>query len=146
MIITCIMEVRPGQRTSTIVQAFAHNLKTIESDIEMLRPLLRARGETEVCDDLDVAYDNMHHLYEHLLHIFGTALRNDVAKHGDTADPDAHHHERPASDIPNLPDHHHPHPEPHIKRVDEALLQDAGLADSHAARVAAVRAARYETR
>lgn len=40
----CIMEVRPGQRDSTIAQALAHNTRTILSDIELFWPLLKSRS------------------------------------------------------------------------------------------------------
>lgn len=39
----CIMEVRLGQRDSTIAQALAHNVATVLSDIGLFRPVLRAR-------------------------------------------------------------------------------------------------------
>lgn len=43
----CVMEVRAGQRSSTIAQAITHNLSTIERDLDMFKALLVGRRDAE---------------------------------------------------------------------------------------------------
>lgn len=146
------MEVRPGQRLSTIAQAMAHNTNTVRGDMDMLRELCVARGHNHVIDKLQAALKHLDGAYEEFLTIFADELRHDLEHHGDTADPEYHHGgERPASDIPSLSgDHDHPHdhqhPHTHMKGTDRQILADAGLLGDPAAERAVVQAERYETR
>jgi hypothetical protein len=41
----CIMEVRVGQKTSTIAQAMFHNTYTLLGDLDMLLEVLKARKD-----------------------------------------------------------------------------------------------------
>ena len=43
----CVMEVHQRQHSATMVQACLHNTGTIRSDVEMVLPILRARGVPE---------------------------------------------------------------------------------------------------
>jgi hypothetical protein len=81
----CIMEVRPGQHAATIAQAMAHNVSTIQRDLEMFKPLLKARGETLTLAKVDVANRYMTEAYELFLEVFASEVTNQVAS-GDIAD------------------------------------------------------------
>lgn len=67
----CIMEVRPGQHTSTIAQAMAHNTSTIERDLDMFRKLLEARADGAHLAMVEVAQDYIHRAYAILLGQYG---------------------------------------------------------------------------
>jgi hypothetical protein len=75
----CIMEVREGQRSSTIAQAMAHNTSTIERDLDMLRALLKARGETALLAEVEEAQRALGNAYQHFLAIFASEIERDVA-------------------------------------------------------------------
>lgn len=141
----CIMEVRPGQRLSTIAQAMAHNTNTVRGDMDMLQELCVARGHNHVIDKLRAALEHLDGAYNEFLTIFADELRHDLQHHGDTTDPEYHHGgERPASDVPA--EHAHPHEHPHIKVVDRDMLVQLGLGDSLTAIRAVQAAERHETR
>lgn len=90
----CIMEVRAGQRASTIAQACAHNTKTVCGDIEMFRELLMRRHEHEMVRALDHARDELDRAFAGLLEMFGEFASREEADHGVhfTAD-DKHGHD-----------------------------------------------------
>lgn len=67
----CIMEVRPGQHTSTMVQAELHNTQTVLSDLEMLRDVCTARKDQRCLTHIDrvenaltVAVNRLHKFYQ----------------------------------------------------------------------------------
>jgi hypothetical protein len=66
----CIMEVRAGQRSSTIAQACAHNAATVERDIDMFIGLLEARGERDKATALHRAQAHLRRAYADLLMLF----------------------------------------------------------------------------
>ncbi len=127
----CIMEVRAGQRSSTIAQAMAHNTSTIERDLDMLRELMKARGECETAlAQIDAAQADLKSAYERFLAMFAREIADDVAN--------GHEHE-PAPVVGAERVHLHPDDEAMIDAIDRI-----GRADY--ARIAAHRAERYETR
>lgn len=79
----CIMEVRPGQRATTIAPAMAHNVSTAERDLEMFRALLTARRDrgdqhaADVLDQIEQAQDHLHRAYAGLLSVFGQVVGRD---------------------------------------------------------------------
>ena len=108
----CIMEVRPEQRASTIAQAMAHNVSTIDRDLEMFVELLRARvhhdpDATAALDSVLSAQRQMHRAYAQLLTVFGEEVAREVAT------PEGHVH-----------DHDHGHE----RSLVEQAHHDAGLA------------------
>jgi hypothetical protein len=90
----CIMEVRAGQRASTIAQACAHNTATVLGDIDMFHELLERRGEDEMVRALDQAKGNLNRAFADLLEMFGEFASREEASHGVhfTAD-DEHGHD-----------------------------------------------------
>ena len=85
----CIMEVRPGQRSSTIAQAMAHNTSTVERDLDMFKPLLAARGEHELLAKVERAHTALKEAYTEFLSVFVTEVYDEVHIHGDV---DHHDH------------------------------------------------------
>jgi len=71
----CEMEVRPGQLTSTILQAMAHNTSTIDRDLDMLREVLKARGQDDLLESVQSAQWDINRAYETFLHAFGHAVQ-----------------------------------------------------------------------
>lgn len=123
----CIMEVRPGQRSSTIAQAMAHNVSTIERDLDMLKPLLIARGEHEMLAIIEAGHEAMKTAYEHFLACFVAEIEQEISNGGDH-DHDYHDHER---------EHHAP-----VRLVDEGVIEQA----QELMRRRTAAAERYETR
>jgi hypothetical protein len=77
----CIMEARPDQHHSTIAQACAHNLSTIDRDCDMWRKLAVAQGDTDALNDIDQAQADIHSAYVRLLNRWGTEVAKEYA-HG----------------------------------------------------------------
>lgn len=89
----CIMEVRPGQRSETIVQACAHNANTIIGDLQMFEKLASARSETEVLRVINEASHHITHAYAVLLSSFGEMLAKDCQdSNGHWTNPQPHDH------------------------------------------------------
>jgi len=103
----CIMEVRPGQQTVTIVQAMAHNASTLDRDLDMLLQLITARGDTVSEATIAQAQELIHRAYALLLAEFGMEVA------AVEADPDGHVHE---------------HDHPGERSLVEVAHHDAGLA------------------
>lgn len=85
----CIMEVRPGQHSSTIAQALAHNCSTVERDMDMFELLLQARGETDMLADMQGAHEHLRKAYATLLAQFGI----EVAKAVQDSEGHVHNHD-----------------------------------------------------
>jgi len=83
----CIVEVRPGQRSVTISQALAHNVSTVERDMDMFEKLVEGRGERELLADLQGAHDHLRKAYATLLMVFGFEVAAEVQ------DKDGHVHD-----------------------------------------------------
>lgn len=81
----CVMQVRPGQRSSTMAQAMAHNVSTCERDLDMYIALLSARGQHEAASECRDAQTRLHGAYEMLLGAFTNEIVKDVA-HGHNPD------------------------------------------------------------
>lgn len=75
----CIMEVRPGQKSSTIAEAMAHNVSTVERDMDLFRALMKARGDDERLRALDHVQGMLTHAYADLLEMFGEEVNLEVA-------------------------------------------------------------------
>jgi hypothetical protein len=142
----CIMSIREGQHTSTLMQAMAHNTSTIIADCAMLRVVLTARHDTGALALLDGAERALKLAYSRFLAEYGEEVAHDI-RAGRNADDEpigtesvpAHVH-KPADD----------------KLVDDAILTDTVLSalDGTAVgpiirnrmRADAHRAERFETR
>lgn len=136
----CIMEVRPGQRSSTIAQAMAHNLSTIERDLDMFKPLLEARGETELLATVQAGHEAMKVAYASFLDCFIHEIQHEVAHgHGDAHD----------THVGNERVHAHVHSPADQEQIDDilTLLQPVDVDEARSvAEAAAASAERYETR
>lgn len=80
----CVMEVRAGQRITTIAQAMAHNTSTIERDLDMFRKMLEANDEHYALQHIELAQNDLKLAYQRFLHVYGFLLEDDI-KHGRTA-------------------------------------------------------------
>jgi hypothetical protein len=132
------MEVRAGQRSSTIAQAMAHNTSTIERDLDMFRRVMEARGERETAlAQLDAAQADLRSAYERFLAMFAREIADDVANG---------QHE-PDAVIGAERVHTHPVDADAVARMSLPQDNQPTTAVVLAARRAAVhRAERYETR
>ena len=117
----CIMEVRPGQRSATIAQAMAHNLSTIERDLDMFEPLLAARGESADLDNIRQGHEHMKAAYAAFLAVFVHEVDAEVKTGHD-----------------GQSDHEHGSERVHVHPNDQDMIAQA-TADAH-------RAEKYETR
>jgi hypothetical protein len=90
----CIMEVRPGQRSATIAQAMAHNTSTVERDLDMFTPLLRARGETELLAKIECAHEHLRAAYAEFLAVFTEEVKTEVTSGHDHSHDHDHGSER----------------------------------------------------
>jgi hypothetical protein len=91
----CIMEVRLGQRDSTIAQALAHNIGTVLSDIELFRPVLKAR-HPEMLGVLDRFQAELSTTSRSALNLWARLIEATVAAEG--ADHHTHVHEHAGSE------------------------------------------------
>lgn len=82
----CIMEVRAGQRRSTMVQAMAHNTSTVDRDLDMLVEIMKRRGGV-LLEPIEQAQDHIHQAYAGLLAAFGEAVA------AEATDPEGHVHD-----------------------------------------------------
>jgi hypothetical protein len=125
----CIMEVRPGQRTATIAQAEAHNINTNRGDIDLLRPLLAARGDHESLALVEEASQALDTAYAAFLKVYAKTLQHEVES-----------------------GHDHPHAdemvgsERKLPAPDQEMIESVAIPLRAAAKLAAQRARRYETR
>lgn len=96
----CIMEVRPGQHSSTIAQACAHNLSTIDRDLDMFVAVLSARGDVNGRKQMLHVQDLIHHAYADALSAFEDEVALEVAHwhHHDDEEPHTHGNERDVTD------------------------------------------------
>lgn len=74
----CIMEVRRGQRTSTMLQACAHNIGTVIADMDMLRQLLGARGDEATLNQCTAVQSELRQAYNALLQLYGENVAGDL--------------------------------------------------------------------
>lgn len=90
----CIMEVRAGQRSSTIAQACAHNIQTVLDDGEMFCTLLTSRGEHERVKAVERSMNNLRRAHADTLELFGEFAAEEEATYGRHHDHDDGTHER----------------------------------------------------
>lgn len=96
----CIMEVRLGQRDSTIAQACAHNIGTVLSDLELFRPVLKARNP-EMMPVFDNLYEILSATSRDALQLWAMLVEKTVAAQED------HTHDHLGSEREES-DHFHP--------------------------------------
>jgi len=127
----CIMEVRAGQRSSTIAQACAHNTRTVIDDCDMFAKLLDSRGEHERVRGVRRIQADLERGYAAALELFGEFAAEEEATHGRHHDFDDGTHEH--GDVGRISHTHGDEPADERSLVEQAH-HDAGLAR------------RYETR
>jgi hypothetical protein len=121
----CIMEVRAGQRSSTIAQACAHNIRTVIDDGEMFCTLLESRGEHERVRGVRASMANLNQAYADTLELFGEFAAEEEATHGRHHDHDDGTNER--ADVGRI-SHTHGDERPDEGSLIETAHHDAGLA------------------
>lgn len=97
----CIMEVRPGQASSTIAQAMAHNVSTVERDMDMFEELLKAREDFESLRTVQHAHEHLRKAYAGLLAEFGVQVGREVQN------PEGHVHKHDNGNERSLVDQAH---------------------------------------
>lgn len=137
------MEVRPGQHSATIAQAMAHNTSTVERDLDMFKPLLEARGETDILAKIEEAHQHLKAAYEQFLSVFASELHTHIHTHGDVPDDSGHSHGNERTHIESSFPAVHQHT---LASQDEEFLMAVNLADDPLARELCARAEHYETR
>lgn len=101
----CIMEVRPGQRSSTIAQAMAHNTSTIERDMDMFEKLLEARKDYDSLATVQHAHSHLREAYAGLLAQFAYEVTEEVQNGHDT--PHTHDHDENGNERTFVEQAHH---------------------------------------
>lgn len=75
----CIMEVREDQPTSIVAQACAHNVSTIERDLDMFERMLEARGvRAAITEHVYRAHESLRTAYSALLNAYSVAVADNV--------------------------------------------------------------------
>jgi hypothetical protein len=72
----CIMDVKADDPTHIVAQAMAHNVSTVERDMDMLEKLLEAREDAESLERVQHAHSHLKAAYADLLAQYGTELHN----------------------------------------------------------------------
>lgn len=145
----CIMEVRLGQRDSTIAQALAHNTGTILADIELFRPILKARAP-QYLPVLDQFQAELSLASRTALQLWATLVEAVVAADPDT--PHSHSHEVAGNERDHVYDpmaNYDPMEESRRELIVGYPLEDPQGLEAAREKVAAQdmhRAASYETR
>jgi hypothetical protein len=70
----CVMDVRPSEPSEDITQALTHNLSTVQRDLEMVLPILKARGEHSAHKQVTAALKHLSDSYELMLKAFGNTI------------------------------------------------------------------------
>jgi hypothetical protein len=74
----CIMEIHEHASKSSMIQAIAHNLSTIDSDLDMLREVAKGRKDHEMVNWVDSLQKKVHAAYADALGEFGMSLADVV--------------------------------------------------------------------
>lgn len=74
----CIMEIHEHASKSSMIQAIAHNLSTIDRDLDMLRNVAIARKDHEMHDWTNRLQNVVHAAYADALAEFGMSLADVV--------------------------------------------------------------------
>jgi len=80
------MEIHPGAHKATMYQAIAHNLSTIDRDLDMLRKLANARKDHKMVEFAQELQTKVHQAYADALSEFGIEVANLAS------DPEGHVH------------------------------------------------------
>ena len=80
----CVMEVRAGQRNSTIAQACAHNVNTVVGDLDMFVSLLRANGHAADAQAAANVQATLSRSYVDLREMFATFAVEEPHNHGES--------------------------------------------------------------
>lgn len=126
----CIMEIHPGQHACTMVQALLHNSSTVVNDMNMLIPLMDARGELSLVEKVEEVRNDLEEVCEKLLQIYADELVHEVTTQG----------------IVDIPNHSNERGgQPYTNEAGETYEQITAKLHDFAVQDAA-RAARYESR
>ncbi len=74
----CIMEIHEHASKSSMIQAIAHNLSTVDSDLDMLRKVAESRKDHEMVNWVDSLQKKVHAAYADALSEFGMSLADVV--------------------------------------------------------------------
>jgi len=88
----CIMEIHAEARRSTMVQAIAHNLSTIDRDLDMLLKVGESRKDRELVDFAQNLQNVVSQAYAIGLTEFGLYVASDAS------DSDGHIHRKPGEE------------------------------------------------
>lgn len=141
----CIMEVREGQRSSTIAQACAHNVSTVERDMDMFEALLTKRAEHSGSQDDVTCLERVQDAHKLLRSAYATLLNAYAAELSGV---------HPATDTPldasetsaeRVIAHEHAVPQDH-EHASESMLNAAIAAGVRRADHDARDGRKYETR
>lgn len=70
----CIMEIHEDATRSAMIQAFAHNLSTIDRDLDMVRKVGEARNDHKLVEWAETLQTTVHQTYAYALAEFGMSL------------------------------------------------------------------------
>ncbi|SRR6266480_563278 len=77
----CIMEIHAHSERTTMVQAIAHNLSTIDRDLDMLREVAHARQDTDLLDFAETVQRRVQGAYAEALAEFGIEVAKVASDH-----------------------------------------------------------------
>lgn len=72
----CIMEIHDGAHRNTMIQAIAHNLSTIDRDLDMLVKVGESRNDHDLHEFAESLQKRVHAAYAQALTEFGISLAN----------------------------------------------------------------------
>lgn len=88
----CIMEIHENSTRSTMIQAIAHNLSTIDRDLDMLLKVALARKDVELGAFAGTVQTTVHKAYAEALEEFGISLAElTMSPEGHIHDENGHH-------------------------------------------------------
>lgn len=70
----CIMEIHEESTRSAMIQAIAHNLSTIDRDLDMLRKVAESRKDLDLLQWAESLQDTVHREYADALMEFGLSI------------------------------------------------------------------------
>lgn len=74
----CIMEIHEHASKSSMIQAIAHNLSTVDRDLDMLRKVANSRNDHEMVEWVNSLQSKVHAAYADALGEFGMSLADVV--------------------------------------------------------------------
>lgn len=70
----CIMEIHEHASQSSMYQAIAHNLSTIDRDLDMMREVAKGRKDVKMLEAVDNLQKRVHEAYADALGEFGMSI------------------------------------------------------------------------